>query len=133
MLQENQLDPINLKRRQITMFALVATNVADGVFSALIGNIGSYAYIGIISLVASVACIVLWCRFDAAARGSKFTGSDVVWIIVLGIVGVPRYFLRTRRGWQLVFTLCGLYLYVILFVASIAGNSIANALITTFN
>lgn len=69
----------------------------------------------------SVVCIALWCKFDAAARHAKFTSSDIIWIVILGLIGVPRYFLRTRRGKQLLFTLFGLYLYIYSIFSSLVG------------
>ena len=105
------------------MLALWFSGITAGFVMTLLnfeGTLSGALYIA--DMVISIICVALWCQFDAAARHARFTSSDIVWIVVFGIIGIPRYFLRTRRGKQLLFTLFGLYLYIYSILATMVGG-----------
>lgn len=76
------------------LFSLAAVYAAGGVASAFMQHDKALDFaLG----VATVAAVYTWCRQESLERRSFAPGRSALWAALFSPVGLPVYFLRTRR------------------------------------
>jgi hypothetical protein len=83
-----------MRNASVILYALAITFVIDGALGALAPQHERGLALAH-GLVIGIACY-MWCRAEAAARGSSPPGRSALWAGVLPIAGIPIYFFRTR-------------------------------------
>lgn len=84
-------------RKRNALFALLGiaavSSIATWVFSD--GGLG-YSLTLILGIIAQFVAIIQWCKADAEQRNFEFSIGDRVFIVLLALIGLPNYFIKSR-------------------------------------
>lgn len=85
-----------MKQSHKPLWIMFGIGVVDGALVPLLSNYPLWARYELIAMVvANVMCLYAWCRYDGQEHGFRPRLAAVL-VVLLAVVGVPYYFLRSR-------------------------------------
>ena len=102
--------------RRLTFLLLIASQIVFGILDVIFYYQKEFLFVFlVVSVLINVILILLWCSFDSGVRrrrlGLRFNEGFL--IVLLGIIGIPAYFWKTRTRREFFISLAGLFLYII--------------------
>ena len=100
-------------RRRLTI-ALIMAGGSFGMLDLLFYSQAGFLFFSLgAQVITSIVLILLWCHCDSVIRRQRFTSADARLVALVGVIGVPAYFWRSRHRREFLFSLGGLYLFAL--------------------
>ena len=100
--------------RRLTFILLITSQIVFGILDVIFYYKKGFLFFSfLVSVFTYLILVPLWCKFDSSVQKRRFRSTEGFSIIVIGIIGIPAYFWRTRTRKEFFISLGGLFLYII--------------------
>ncbi|MEL6580116.1 MAG: hypothetical protein AAFQ14_10205 [Cyanobacteria bacterium J06621_12] len=118
-MEKNNLNLAQHTKKRSFFFALIIlAGAANGLLIACFqGQEAAISIVNILCNLMAIAGIYLWVYHDAKIHNFKISTVVKYLVILVGIIGIPIYFWRSRSSKDFWFNLGGLWLFIIYSIA----------------